>query len=465
MMSTAFVPLQETSVSFVIPFKDEEATLEKLFRAISDQVSKITPRWEVIFVDDGSVDGGWSVVQRLAIGNPDNVKAIRFRRNMGKAHALATGWKECTGDFVFTMDADLQDDPEEIPRFLEKMQEGCDIVTGWKRRRFDPWHKVLPSRVFNLMLSKVNKVELHDHNCGFKCYRREVVESIPMYGEMHRMVPSLATIHGYRTVEIPVKHHPRVYGRSKYGLKRFLRGFLDMWTVSFLQNFRHRPFHFFGSIAVAMIAIGFLLAFLLVLLPLPVNVTAVFNTAPPTLIVGGLIAILLGLLAEWNVHESFGDTKLMPITETIGVNGNKLASAWNDLSGNGDVTNGPAVLLIERDRTSRESHAAHLRKAGWSVIEAGSCAEVQRRMTRPVAVLLLDFGSGSAAEMIDLIRLAREASPHTKIIFLLNESDASSIDMSRLEPYACLYKPIEPKSMVALALNALNRQVLYAHDA
>lgn len=465
MMSTAFVPLQETSISFVIPFKDEEATLEKLFRAISDQVSKITPRWEVIFVDDGSVDGGWSVVQRLAIGNPDNVKAIRFRRNMGKAHALATGWKECTGDFVFTMDADLQDDPEEIPRFLEKMQEGCDIVTGWKRRRFDPWHKVLPSRVFNLMLSKVNKVDLHDHNCGFKCYRREVVESIPMYGEMHRMVPSLASIHGYRTVEIPVKHHPRIYGRSKYGFKRFLRGFLDMWTVSFLQNFRHRPFHFFGSIAAAMIAIGFLLAFLLVLFPLPVNVTAVFNTAPPTLMVGGLIAVLLGLLAEWNVHESFGDTKVMPITETIGVNGNKLASAWNDLSGNGYVANGPAVLLIERDRTSRESHAAHLRKAGWSVIQAGSCAEVQARLTGPVAVLLLDFGSGSAAEMIDLIRLAREASPHTKIIFLLNESDASSIDMSRLEPYACLYKPIEPKSMVALALNALNRQVLYAPDA
>jgi len=461
-MGTAFVPLQESFVSFVIPFKDEEETLEKLFRAIGDRVSKITPRWEVIFVDDGSVDGGWSVIQRLAIENPDNVKAIRFRRNMGKADALATGWKECTGDFVFTMDADLQDDPEEIPRFLEKMQEGCDIVTGWKRRRLDPWHKVLPSRVFNFMLSKVNKVDLHDHNCGFKCYRREVVEAIPMYGEMHRMVPSLATIHGYRTVEIPVKHHPRIYGRSKYGFKRFLRGFLDMWTVSFLQNFRHRPFHFFGSIAVAMIAIGFLLAFLLVLLPLPINVTAVFNTAPPTLMVGGLIAVLLGLLAEWNVHERLGNTKLMPIAETIGVNGNKPALSWNDFRSNSDVTSGPAVLLIERDRASRESHAAHLRTAGWSVIQAGSCAEANARMTRSIAVLLLDFGSGSAGEMIDLIRQARETSPHTRIIFLLSESDASSIDISQLEPYACLYKPIEPTSMVELALNALNRQVLYA---
>jgi glycosyltransferase involved in cell wall biosynthesis/CheY-like chemotaxis protein len=464
-MDTAFVTLEETSVSFVIPFKDEEATLEKLFQAISDQVSKITRRWEVIFVDDGSVDGGWSVVQRLAVENPDIVKAIRFRRNMGKAHALAMGWKECTGDFVFTMDADLQDDPEEIPRFLEKMQEGWDIVTGWKRRRFDPWHKVLPSRVFNLMLSKVNKVDLHDHNCGFKCYRREVVESIPMYGEMHRMVPSLAAIHGYRTVEIPVKHHPRVYGRSKYGFKRFLRGFLDMWTVNFLQNFRHRPFHFFGSIAVAMIGIGFFIAVLLLLLPLPANVTLLFDTAPPMLMVGGLITVLLGLLAEWNVHESIGDTKLMPIAETIGVNGNKPALPWNELRGTNDVASGPAVLLIERDRTSRESHAAHLRKAGWSVIQAGSCADAQARMVRSIAVLLLDFGSGSAAEMIDLIRLAREASPQTRIIFLLSESDASSIDISQLEPYACLYKPIEPTSMVELALNALNRQVLYAQGA
>jgi CheY-like chemotaxis protein len=283
-----------------------------------------------------------------------------------------------------------------------------------------------------------------------------------MYGEMHRMVPSLATIHGYRTVEIPVKHHPRIYGRSKYGFKRFLRGFLDMWTVSFLQNFRHRPFHFFGSIAVAMIAIGFLLAFLLVLLPLPINVTAVFNTAPPTLMVGGLIAVLLGLLAEWNVHESLGNTKLMPIAETIGVNGNKPALSWNDFRSNSDVTSGPAVLLIERDGASRESHAAHLRTAGWSVIQAGSCAEANARMTRSIAVLLLDFGSGSAGEMIDLIRQARETSPHTRIIFLLSESDASSIDISQLEPYACLYKPIEPTSMVELALNALNRQVLYA---
>jgi CheY-like chemotaxis protein len=179
--------------------------------------------------------------------------------------------------------------------------------------------------------------------------------------------------------------------------------------------------------------------------------------------VGGLLAVLLGLLAEWNVHESLGDSRLMPISETIGINGNKPALPWNEFRGNSHVASGPAVLLIERDRTSREFHAAHLRTAGWSVIQAGSCAEAQARMTRSIAVLLLDFGSGSAAEMIDLIRLAREASPHTRIIFLLSESDANSIDISQLEPYACLYKPIEPRSMVGTALNALSREVLYAH--
>jgi CheY-like chemotaxis protein len=465
-MDTVFATFQGTSVSFVIPFKDEEATLETLFQAISDQISKLTQHWEIVFVDDGSTDGGWAVIQDLAAENPDHVKGIRFRRNMGKAHALAIGWKECTGDFIFTMDADLQDDPEEIPRFLQEMREGCDIVTGWKRRRFDPWHKVLPSRIFNWMLSKVNKVELHDHNCGFKCYRREVVDSIPMYGEMHRMVPSLAAIHGYRTVEIPVKHHPRRHGRSKYGVKRFLRGFLDMWTVNFLQNFRDRPFHFFGSVAVAMFGLSACLFVLLVVLPIPANVQAVFDPAPPTFMVGGLITILLGLLAEWNVHESRGNNNQLPVTETIGLNSTKpaLRFGWNGLRDERQTNNGPAVLLIERELTSRETHAAHLRKAGWSVVEASSCREAQARFSSSIAVLLLDFGSGTATEMIDLIGVAREVSPHTRIIFLLNESDASSVDISQLEPYACLYKPVEPTSMAELALNALDRQVIYTHE-
>jgi len=211
---------EKPAVTFVIPVKDEQATLATLFRGISVEAAKVTDCLEVIFVDDGSTDESWEVIQQLAEQNQEQVKAIRFRHNAGKAAALAAGWKASRGDIVFTMDADLQDDPEEIPRFLEKMSEGFDVVTGWKRDRHDPWHKVLPSRIFNFILSRVNKVELHDHNCGFKCYRREVTQSLPMYGEMHRMVPSLAAMHGFQTAEIPVKHHPRRYGRSKYGLRR-----------------------------------------------------------------------------------------------------------------------------------------------------------------------------------------------------------------------------------------------------
>ena len=375
-MENGYHSRKEATLSFVIPLKDEAPTLGELFSKIAEQASAQTTSWEVIFVDDGSTDNSWEVIQELATENPDNVKAIRFRRNMGKADALAAGWQECTGDFVFTMDADLQDDPSEIPHFLDKMEEGWDIVSGWKRRRHDPWHKVLPSRIFNLMLSRVNKVPLHDHNCGFKCYRREVVHSIPMYGEMHRMVPSLAAIHGYRTTEIPVQHHPRLHGQSKYGFKRFLRGFLDMWTVSYLQNFRRRPFHFLGSVALAMIASGMLLAILLLMLPLPAKVAEQLDPAPPILVVGGLVTVLLGLISEWNIHENTEQSKRKPIVASIGLRPEPviaLPGAERLQSLNGATS--PFVLLIEQDLRSREMHAAYLREAGWSVITASSCHE------------------------------------------------------------------------------------------
>jgi multidrug efflux pump subunit AcrA (membrane-fusion protein) len=309
------------SLSFVVPVKDEEATLETLFRGIAAQATNLTSHWEVIFIDDGSSDGSWRVIRQLAAEDEEHVKAIRFRRNAGKAEALAAGWKECTGDFVFTMDADLQDDPEEIPRFLEKMREGFDVVTGWKRTRHDPWHKVLPSRIFNFILSRVNKVELHDHNCGFKCYRAEVVKSLPMYGEMHRMVPSLAAMHGFRTAEIPVKHHPRRHGRSKYGLQRFLRGFLDMWTVHFLQNFRQRPMHLMGSVSLLMLVGACCLALFLAGVPVRRSVFLLLSSALPALLIGAVLTIMLGFLAEWNVHQSVEVTHFRPIAETIGLAG------------------------------------------------------------------------------------------------------------------------------------------------
>ena len=411
-METGYHSRKEATLSFVIPLKDEAPTLGELFKKIAEHASAQTSLWEVIFVDDGSTDNSWEVIQELAAENPDRIKAIRFRRNLGKAEALAAGWQECSGDFVFTMDADLQDDPAEIPHFLEKMEEGWDIVSGWKRRRHDPWHKVLPSRIFNLMLSRVNKVNLHDHNCGFKCYRREVVQAIPMYGEMHRMVPSLAAIHGYRTSEIPVQHHPRVHGRSKYDFRRFLRGFLDMWTVNYLQNFRRRPLHFLGSVALAMCVTGVLLAILLLAVPLPAKLAEELDPAPPILVVGGLVTVLLGLMSEWNLHEAIGQTKRKPAAASIGLRPEPVFRLSGSEPGrNGNSNHGPLVLLIEQDSISRETHATHLRKAGWSVIAASSCHEAQSLMSGPVEVLLLDSSSGTGTEMMELVRVARRMSP------------------------------------------------------
>ena len=178
------------------------------------------------------------------------VRGLKFRRNCGKAAALTAGFRAARGSVIFTLDGDMQDDPDEIHRFLEKLNEGYDLVSGWKKVRHDPWHKVLPSRAFNEMLSRLSGVRLHDHNCGFKCYRAEVAKGLTLHGEMHRMVPALLGIGGYRSAEIVVRHHPRLHGVSKYGIERFTRGFMDMLTVGFLRKYRERPSHFFGEAAV-----------------------------------------------------------------------------------------------------------------------------------------------------------------------------------------------------------------------
>lgn len=283
------------SVSFIIPAMDEEATLQELFEGIQKNVSPISRAWEVIFIDDGSSDNTWEEMSRLASQYPGNVRALRFRRNRGKADALALGYEAADGEIVFTMDADLQDDPKEIHRFIEKIQEGYDIVSGWKRRRHDPWHKVLPSRLFNAVLSKLVKVSLHDHNCGFKAYRSEVVKLLPMYGDMHRMVPSLASFEGFRTTEIPVQHHARKHGVSKYGWKRLFTGFFDTATVSLMQRWREKPMQLSGMLALTMglasvalmaaSAAMFALGSAMVILPAAVS-AMLFCTATLTLLNG-----------------------------------------------------------------------------------------------------------------------------------------------------------------------------------
>jgi dolichol-phosphate mannosyltransferase len=242
-------------LSIVIPVYNEEESLEKLHEQI-DAVGKANDyRLDIVFVDDGSTDRSWAVVRSLAEKDP-RVRAIRFRRNFGKAAALNAGFAMARGETVMTLDADLQDDPAEIPAFLEKMDEGFDVVSGWKKRRHDPWHKVGPSRVFNWMVSRLTGVELHDHNCGMKCYRREIFDEVMLYGELHRFVPVLAAARGYRVSERIVQHRAREFGQSKYGVTRIVKGFLDLLTVKFLTGFGQRPQHILGTIGLLSFLFG-----------------------------------------------------------------------------------------------------------------------------------------------------------------------------------------------------------------
>ncbi|QEH34220.1 Undecaprenyl-phosphate 4-deoxy-4-formamido-L-arabinose transferase [Aquisphaera giovannonii] len=306
-------------LSFVIPVKDEEATLVELYERIADEVPEAS-EFEVIFIDDGSRDQSWQVIRSLAVREPSRVRGLRFRHNVGKASALTAGFRAARGGVVFTMDADLQDDPKEIRRFLAKLEEGYDLVSGWKKVRHDPWHKVLPSRVFNLMLSRVSRVHLHDHNCGFKCYRAEVLRGMTLHGELHRMVPALAAVEGFRSAEIVVQHHPRRHGVSKYGFERYIRGLMDMVTVGFLRKYRERPSHFIGAVSAACAAAaGLLLAAAAVLalarLPLAAGVSVLCGAV---MLGTAIVGAFCGLLAEMSIRGGLANHWRLPIVEDTG---------------------------------------------------------------------------------------------------------------------------------------------------
>jgi dolichol-phosphate mannosyltransferase len=242
-------------ISVVIPVYNEKESLAPLLGEIADVARHAEADLEIFFVDDGSTDGSWTVITDLARAH-DWVHGIRLRRNFGKAAALSAGFHAARGDIIFTMDADLQDDPKEIPAFLSTLRKGFDVVSGWKKIRHDPWHKVWPSRVFNFLVSHITGVRLHDHNCGMKCYRSAVFREVRLYGELHRFIPVLAAARGFKVGELVVQHRPRRYGRSKYGVRRFIKGFLDLLTVKFLTGFGQRPQHLLGSIGLVSFLAG-----------------------------------------------------------------------------------------------------------------------------------------------------------------------------------------------------------------
>jgi len=242
-------------ISVVVPVHDEERSVALLYDELRSAIEPLHEPWEVIFVDDGSTDGTFSALTRLH-NSEQNVRVVRLRRNFGKATALVAGFDQVRGETVVTIDGDLQDDPAEIPRLLAKLDEGFDLVTGWKTHRRDPISRRVLSRLFNRVTSAFSGVRLHDMNCGLKAYRKEVVHGLRLYGELHRFIPVLAHYRGFRIAELPVNHRPREHGRSRYGVERYLRGFLDLLTVSFIGRYGHRPLHLFGGLGLLLGAIG-----------------------------------------------------------------------------------------------------------------------------------------------------------------------------------------------------------------
>ena len=243
------------TVSIVVPFLNEGDTLEELHRRITAVMEPLSPAHEIVLVDDGSDDGGELVAEALAEVDPA-VRVIRFTRNFGKAAALSAGFAEARGDVIITMDADLQDDPKEIPRFLARLEQGFDVVSGWKQMRHDPLAKTLPSKIFNRITARAFDVDLHDINCGFKAYTRRAAQHLNLYGELHRFTPALLHAAGYRVTEIAVEHHPRVHGVSKYGTNRLIKGLLDIATVKMVTRYQSRPLHFFAMLGLPLLLTG-----------------------------------------------------------------------------------------------------------------------------------------------------------------------------------------------------------------
>jgi glycosyltransferase involved in cell wall biosynthesis len=243
-------------LSYVIPVYNEIESLDALKAALDGVSAELGLETEYIFVDDGSTDGSLERLLELHAADPRRVKLLSFRANQGKSAALAAGFQVVRGTFVVTLDSDLQDDPTEVPRLLAALRDGADLVCGWKRQRRDPWTKTVPSRWFNRVTSWVSGVRLHDFNTGLKAYRADVVRSIDVYGELHRFIPVLAARHGFTVTEIPVRHHARRFGRSKFGASRFLHGFLDLITVMFVTRRATSPLYFFGTLALVLITIG-----------------------------------------------------------------------------------------------------------------------------------------------------------------------------------------------------------------
>ncbi|MFH0766019.1 MAG: glycosyltransferase family 2 protein [Calditrichota bacterium] len=297
--------MPEVDLTVVVPFLNEEGSLRELHRQLTEILKNLTISYELLFVDDGSRDGSNRIMQTLR-DEDSHVRLITFRRNQGKSAALAVGFQHSKGNYIVTMDADLQDDPAEIPHLISKLEEGFDLVSGWKKVRHDPLTKTIPSRIFNGVTGLMSGIRLHDFNCGLKIYRREVTGELAVYGERHRFLPVLAHMQGFRVGELPVKHHPRRFGQTKFGWYRFIAGFFDLITLLFRMKFLSKPLHLFGSIGMISLLGG---AAILVYLAVG-WLQGVWIGSRPLFFIGilgvisGIQFFTLGLLAEMIVDKS-----------------------------------------------------------------------------------------------------------------------------------------------------------------
>ena len=297
------------SYSVVVPLYNEAESLEELHRRLTRVLQPLTDSFELIFVDDGSTDNSFAVLRTLH-EQDSRVKAIRLRKNFGKASALSTGFKEAKGSRVITLDADLQDLPEEIPALIKKVEEGYDLVSGWKLKRKDPLVRKIASRLFNRVTSFYTGVKIHDFNCGLKCYRREVIDELDLYGELHRYIPAIANWKGFRVGEVAVDHHPRKHGTSKFGSERYLRGLFDLLTVIMLTKYPQKPLHFFGLLGILLSFAGLAINLYMALLRL----SGKWISNRPLLLLGILLLILgiqfifFGLMGELIVFSSQKET-------------------------------------------------------------------------------------------------------------------------------------------------------------
>jgi len=332
MKQDPFSPL--IHVSIVIPILNEQDSLRELHRKLTNVLENLNHTYEIVFVDDGSSDGSTQLCRELAEIDT-HVVLVELRRNFGKATALQAGFQVAEGEVIITMDGDLQDDPEEIPRFLEALEDGFDLVSGWKRSRQDPLSKTLPSRLFNFVTSRLTKIALRDFNCGFKGYRREVVERLDLYGELHRYIPVLAHAKGFRVGEIPVCHHPRSHGKSKYRFERFLRGAFDLLTILFLSSFQRRPLHLFGLIGLVFVLAGFGIDSYLAALwfvgkgPIGNRPLLILGTLLITL---GIQVLIFGLLAEMITASSYRRSEVMKLIRRVDRHAGKLPDPTSEKS-------------------------------------------------------------------------------------------------------------------------------------